>query len=75
MLNVFKISLHLLHIKIKRERTRRLEHFGFSFCHFKMTFSTLRKETYEMYQPRGEANSLRHQAEAGKRCHSPSQVI
>lgn len=57
MLNHSKISLHFLHIKTKRERTRRLEYFGFYFCHFKMAFSTLREGTHEMYQHGGEASS------------------
>lgn len=66
MLNYFKISLHFLHIKIKSARTRKLEYFCFHYCHFEL-FSTLR----DVSTPK----RVQLQAEAGERCHSPSQVI
>lgn len=69
-LNHFKISLHLLHIKIKSARTRRLKNFWFYFYHFELTLSTLR-DSRAVSTPR----RVQLQAEAGERCHSPSQVI
>ena len=71
MLNYFKLSLHFLHIKIKRARTRRLHYFCFYFSDFKQTFSTLKVQTHETCQHQGE---VQLQPEAEERHHSPSQV-
>lgn len=72
MLNYFKLSLFFfLHIKFQRARTRRLQYFCFYFSDFKQTSSTLKVQTHETYQHQGQ---VQLQPEAGKRCHSPSQV-